>query len=247
MIRFDLQSCVLFSLLFLSFCLLLNFDSIVSHESDGLLDSEIFHHSLFALDKVLLDGLNIHAVRICHLLQFGIEILISSDDILFLRDLLHDQTILDAALCLILHVLNELLSGGLRILEVILKFHALGHDLLLELACDLFLLCAEHCSGNLYMRILNDLLDRLVFLRGLGRLLFALCDLPADIILVLCKSGEFGDFVRELIVELRKDLLGDLLYCALEDSGLACQFLSLIVLRESHINIHLLADTIVRG
>ena len=191
-----------------------------------------------------LDLIHFHVVGLADAVVLFVYFLVGGNDLFQLNDLLQCETGLDLALSLGSHLLSHCVEIEAGVLEVGLEVETLHAQTVVEVADEVLGLSVEHGLGDLSLELFDEGVNDLLFYFVLSGLVVSLLNLCLDVSLIFIKGVKFGNILCKLVVKLGKLIELDLVQLALEDCGLACKLLCMVIFREGYIDIELVADVL---
>ena len=213
-------------------CCLLNL-GVLLDELERVRDLQIALQSFLGYDGLNL--LDFHLVLLCHLSILFLEFRVGNSNAFQLYNLLQCQTGLHLTLCLALEHCAECAHLSAGHLEVLLKAHALHLQTVAEVLYNGVNLGVDHSSRNVSLHAVDYSVQNLLLESVVSSFLTLCLQTLGDLLLQIVEGlAGVGNVLCELVVDLRQDGLLNLVYLALEGSFLACQFLSVVLLREGN-------------
>ena len=214
-------------------------DRLFTNELDGFLYLEVFGNS-FGVNNFL-NLAFFHAVKLSETLVFVCDFFFGNLEIFKSRDLFKCETCLYLAFRIGSHLCSELVEIQTGVLEVCLEVETVHSQSVVVVANEVFCLVDVHAFGNVALELFDKSLNESFVNMSVGVLFVSFFSLLLYVSLVLVKRVEFGNILREIVVESRKLGVLDIVELALEYGFLACEFLSVVIFGECYVNFKFVA------
>ena len=190
-------------------------------------------------DNHFLDLIHGNIVGVADAFIFGFHRIVRNGKRFQSGDLLESETELYLLFRLRTHLLAQSIEGQTRILEVGIEVKSLHSETVVIIADVIFGLLNEHRLGNIGDKLLNEGLAEKVLKLGVRLIGSSLCNFILNIGFIFIQCVEFGNILREFIVESGELLELQGIELRLEDGFLSRKIFCVIVLGEGDLDIKL--------